>query len=258
MNANESVMACTVVSPTPRNKYWLKFQSKALTSSVAKIDKFVVLNGLSEDDHSWEDGGYTALNRSKINMGHGWGLKIIIDAFKKNTDYSRLLILDSDAWPIDESWFHVCERLMHIKEKNGLAVVRCENFDTFPHPCVFMANRKLVNKGLEFKLRSQVNLLGELITDLSLGYKDFDDDVVSLTRSNKVNYHPLFGGIYSNIFYHHGAGSRFPGKTRLASSQMCDHYIKPESHVEIESKMFDKLVRNYDEYIGTLKNGLTL
>ena len=258
MNSLEKIMACTVVSPTPRNKHWVRLQSNSLRANGITLDKYAVINGFSEDSGIWEGHNYGILANSGMNMGHGWGLAVVIDAFKNNDKYDWLLILDSDAWPVDVSWFQICKRMMAIKEKNGAAVIRYENFDTFPHPCVFLANRKLVNSGIEFRLRHQVSIFGESVTDLSLAYKDFDNELLPLTRSNKVNYHPLFGGVYSHIFYHHGAGSRYPGRTRLADSQMCDHYIKSEEHVSIESKMFEKMVNDYPNYIATLKHGVEL
>jgi len=33
-------------------------------------------------------------------------------------------------------------------------------------------------------------------------------EIAPLQRSNKVNYHPIVGGIYGDVIYHHGAGSR--------------------------------------------------
>lgn len=37
--------------------------------------------------------------------------------------------------------------------------------------------------------------------------------MLSLLRSNVFNIHPVVAGIYANLFYHHGAGSR-QGKFR--------------------------------------------
>ena len=258
MSSSERIMACTVVSPTPRNKYWAQFQLSTLRTSAAVLDRFAIINGFSNDNAIWEGNGYHILAKSHLNMGHGWGLGIALDTFKKSGQYDWLLILDSDAWPVDEQWFQICKRLMAIRERKGVAVIRYENFDTFPHPCVFLASKKLIDSGVEFRLRTHVNVLGDAVTDLSLAYKDFDNDIVPLIRSNKVNFHPLFGGLYSHIFYHHGAGSRFAGQTRLAESQMCDHYIKPEEHISIESKMFEKMINDYPSYMATLKHGLNL
>jgi hypothetical protein len=44
------------------------------------------------------------------------------------------------------------------------------------------------------------------------------DDWTPLLRSNRVNLHPLWFGVYGNVVYHHGAGFRWAvGRVDLAN-----------------------------------------
>ena len=248
-----SIMACTVAAPTGRNETWATLQSTFLDrTKFAKVSKYVVINGT--EVKPWKDKGYEVLKSWVYNKGHYYGLKAIVDSFRE-TEFEWLLILDSDAWPVRDDWFAICDKLMNEKNKLGCAAIRCENFDTFPHPCVFLAHRKVIDKGIEFKLRTQLNLLGEPVSDLATNYADFDTDFLPLIRTNRTNFHPLFGGIYGHLFYHHGAGSRVADNTRVALSGMYDHIVDSRSHISIESAMFNSLKSNPIVYLNKLLQG---
>lgn len=250
------VMACTVASPTPRNEVWSTIQSTFLDRSMfVEVHKHVVLNGVTPTP--WTDKGYKILSNWQFNRGHLHGLKIIIDSFKSSS-YDWLLVLDSDAWPIRDDWFAVCDRLINEKGKSGCAAVRCENFDTFVHPCIFLANRSLILKGAEFGFKTQMNLLGDVVTDLAMVYSDFDYDFLPLVRTNKINYHPLFGGLYGHLFYHHGAGSRPADMTRAGLSGMYDHFVDKFSHATIEEAMYSALSSDPKSYLNKLIAGVPL
>ena len=250
------IMACTVASPTPRNEVWASLQSTFLDrTKFAEVHKHVVINGASPVP--WLDNGYKIISHWAYNKGHLQGLRSIIDNFKVS-ECDWLLILDSDAWPIRDDWFAICDKLMSEKGKEGCAAIRCENFDIFPHPCIFLANKSLINRGAEFDLRTDINLLGNIVTDLAVSHVDFDNYFIPLLRSNKVNHHPLFGGIYNHLFYHHGAGSRLADLTRVGMSGMHDHYISNTSHAAVEAAMYSSLSTDPKSYLNKLIVGVAL
>lgn len=251
------IMACTVAAATPRNKTWASLQSTFLNKSkYVQMDKFVVINGCNPD--VWTDKGYKPLASFEYDRGHPLGLKVITDEFRGNDSYEWLLLLDSDAWPINDEWFAICDRLMNEKNKLGFAAIRCENFDTFPHPCIFFAHKSLMARNIEFKFRTQYNLLGEPVSDMGTTYPDSDADFLPLVRTNKLNFHPLFGGVYGHMFYHHGAGSRVADRIRLGESGMCDHYIPRGMHGTVEANMFSALEADPAGYLSRLVNGVAL
>lgn len=252
----DSVMMATVASTSNRNEAWSNLQSFFLNRSIGvKMDKHVVLNAAMEEP--WVEKGYKVIASFSNNKGHADGIKPIVKAFKES-DYKWLLLLDSDAFPFRADWFPICKRMLEMKNRIAAAAVRFENFDVFPHPCVFLASKGFFDSGASFDPKSTTNLLGKEVSDVGTGLVPFMNKIVPLIRTNKVNYHPLLGAVYGHMFYHHGAGSRFPKLTRLAVSGMCDHYIRIEDHEASEAKMLKKLVESPGTYLDVLVNGINL
>lgn len=253
---DDSVMMATVVSTSNRNEAWSKLQSFFLDRSMGvKLTKHVVLNEANEEP--WVEKGYNVIASFKNNKGHAQGIKPIIEAFKAS-DYKWLLLLDSDAFPFRADWFAVCKRMMEMKNRIASSAVRFENFDVFPHPCVFLASKEFFDSDASFDPKTTTNLLGKEVSDVGTGLVRFMHKIIPLIRTNKVNYHPLLGAVYGHMFYHHGAGSRFPKMTRLAVSGMCDHYMRMEDHGDVEGRMLKKLVESPSTYLDVLVNGISL
>lgn len=140
-------------------------------------------------------------SHSSGQQAHIEGLNALIDYFKGTKDFEYFLLLDSDCFPIC-SW---TDKLINIIGKYGYNVaapVRYENLDTFAHPCAFFFNRSAL-KSLRFGMNFFDGYL-EKYREVSSNITEF----FPLIRTNKLNYHPVLFGIYWNIFYHHGAGSR--------------------------------------------------
>jgi hypothetical protein len=123
-----------------------------------------------------------------------------------------LVFLDSDAFPIAPWEDFVREKL---KSNALVAVRRDENLgDPQPHPCFCVTTVKLWKEiGGDWRAGYRWrNSEGRDITDvggnLLLKLRSLALEWHPLTRSNVVNLHPLFFGIYGNLAYHHGAGSR--------------------------------------------------
>lgn len=125
-----------------------------------------------------------------------------------------LVFLDSDAFPIAD----VVAYAEHRLEKYPLiAVRRDENLgDPQPHPCFCITTVGFWKdiggdwkRGYEWK-----NATGDLVTDVGgnlLGkLRERNIEWLPMLRSNTHNLHPVFFGIYDNLVYHHGAGSRKP------------------------------------------------
>ncbi len=169
---------------------WYSIQKKFLNETTYNYEHAIYFNNI-EFEH--DD---TVVGRSDTNdegyIQHFNGLCELIK-YAMDGDYRAWLILDCDCFPIVNNW----ESL--LKNKNS-AIVRIENFDTFIHPsCVYC-----VDKSIKFNVSKITNLLGESFDEL-IGV---GDGYFPLIRTNKVNYHPVAFGIYYNLFYHHGAGSR--------------------------------------------------
>jgi hypothetical protein len=123
-----------------------------------------------------------------------------------------IMFLDGDAFPISDPMPMVRE---HLARTPVVAIKRVENAgDQQPHPafCV-MAVRTWQQLGgdwssgyrwrnVEGNLTSDVG--GNLMRLLELHGLEW----TPLTRSNTVDLHPLWFGIYGEAIYHHGAGFR--------------------------------------------------
>lgn len=127
------------------------------------------------------------------------------------SDHDLLLFIDGDAVPIGD----VCEFTRTKLEKYPLlAVQRLENGgDDQPHPCFCICTVGLW-KTLpgDWESGAWRNSKGTKVMDVGgrmVGLLH-DKQVVwhPILRSNKVDLHPLWFGIYGNVVYHHGAGFR--------------------------------------------------
>ena len=136
-------------------------------------------------------------------------------AGKVSSDFDYIVTLDTDSFPVRDDWLDVlvsaCER--------GAAVAGVYRNEMAPkvHPFIhvsgFCARRHdLQALGVSFGRKLQLDSgynqdVGQKITYefLRLGR-----EIAPLERSNKVNYHPIVGGIYGDVIYHQGAGSRRP------------------------------------------------
>ncbi|MBY0562239.1 hypothetical protein [Hyphomicrobium sp.] len=123
-----------------------------------------------------------------------------------------LVFLDSDAFPIVPWEDFVRQKL----QSNRLVAVRREENlgDPQPHPCFCVTTVKFwkEKKGDWSKGYKWKNSAGNFVTDvggnLLLTLQSEAMPWHALLRSNAVNLHPLFFGIYGDLVYHHGAGSR--------------------------------------------------
>ena len=133
----------------------------------------------------------------------------------------EIFTLDVDSFPIQKGWMN----LMVTKAKNTggvCAVHRIENGDVFlPHPCgtVILAPffhkypfefypENIESVGSEFL--SKTNQRADSGIGLALALWTNEHSWSELPRSNRVNLHYLIAGVYGDVIFHLGAGSREP------------------------------------------------
>ena len=147
---------------------------------------------------------------------HAIKLNILADLiyFDSNRDDDLIFFLDGDAFPIGDVVGFVRERL----EKYPLvAVQRLENNgDLQPHPC-FCATTVGFWKRIGGNWNpghTWQNPQGNPVTDVGgnlLGILQRENvDWYPMHRSNRVNLHSLWFGIYEGVIYHHGGAFRVP------------------------------------------------
>jgi hypothetical protein len=154
---------------------------------------------------------YEYINRSakKDHAGHLNHLLLkVLETSKSDNDI--LIFLDGDAFPIAPLDIYIESKLA---EYQLIAVQRPENDGEYlPHPC-FCAARMSCWKELgtawgkaKFSIGFGNDPGGRMLETLR------QKNIIwgKVRRSNKLNIHPLFYGIYDDVIYHHGAGFREP------------------------------------------------
>ena len=124
-----------------------------------------------------------------------------------------LIFLDSDAFPIADLRSYLEKKLtMHPL----VAVRRDENLgEPQPHPC-FCATTVGFWKEIGgdwsrgYAWPTPLGPVTDIGANLLGNLRERTVDWFPMTRSNKVDLHPVLFGVYDNQIYHHGAGSRAP------------------------------------------------
>ena len=126
-------------------------------------------------------------------------------------DDDILVFLDSDAFPITEYESILDDAL---SKYDLCAVRRDENQEPQPHPCFCALSVKVWKEISGDWRRGPVweDLDGYKATDVGarLIYKLANKNKTwrPFLRSNRINLHNAFYGVYEDFLYHHGAGSR--------------------------------------------------
>lgn len=253
------VLISSCFNASPNDEQWCRLQTHFLNKTVTehKVAKLAVLRAGAEPA-LYQQYGYQTVNQYACK--HADGADFLLDYFK-NSDYDYLCFLDSDAWPVTSNWVEKCIEWTNLSngsntERCGVAAVRFELLEPYPHPCVFFVNKNFVDKGRDYFSipHERRNLLNQRIVDLftELDLKFF----YPLLRTNKINYHPVGAAIYHNTFYHHVAGSRGFSKTAKVKLAMRDCNHEYYSHYE-ESfcqpiQLTNMLLENPDKFIKSL------
>jgi hypothetical protein len=144
-------------------------------------------------------------------------------ADKQNfNDDDLIVFMDCDAWGLS-GWSSTVRAFLNKNKNKMVAVLRLENPDPmvadwdkpYPHPC-FVATtanfwKENYPKGLKWGWNSYSN---EFVTSekwllqMKHWFSKNHYNWIGLTRTNAFNLHPVNFGVYGDIVYHHGAGTR--------------------------------------------------
>jgi hypothetical protein len=138
-------------------------------------------------------------------------------ACKEASAGDHLLFMDGDAFPIAPIGPEL------LRDAPLTAVRRDENLgDPQPHPCFCLTTKRFWSDvGGDWRAGGYTwtNALGYRTTDVGARLlqqlRSRDIRWRPLLRSNRVNLHPLWFGVYGDVVYHQGAG--FRGKVARAT-----------------------------------------
>jgi hypothetical protein len=227
-----------------RNDTWSRLQRRFIDATTTDYDFAVYLNRV--DPQLFPRATIIGENqRTRGPLESVTSIEQLL-AFARANPYENYLILDSDAFPVRPDWLNFL--LQRMGSYKYAAPIRFENLDTFPHPCAFFIKGEAIHDPLDFTPTFHYrNLLGERIFELGTGVNT--QHLFPLLRSNQYNPHPILAGLYYDLFYHHGAGSR---KVYLRSF-MSGYYSHLAVADDAEDKIFCALNRDPDQFIARLR-----
>lgn len=192
-------------------KQWFDLQWRFLSKTTKNFDHVTVMS----------DGSVPSAfaDRSEIipsgaaagsNIAHSHGLRLLLEHFRaRAAEYDYFLFLDSDAFPIRPGWLEFLSQ--KLEERYDIAVaLRPENLETRLHASILVAKREALPH-LSFEVAAVgMDLAGADEVDVVVPAYQFERRARAfpLLRSNAVNVHPLLCGLYYDLFYHNGCGSR--------------------------------------------------
>ena len=139
------------------------------------------------------------------DVRHGRALDRLLQQVPAETEY--VVTLDTDSFPIRDGWLE--NVLGRLQEGASLVGVwrdeMAPEIRPYVHPSCLAARREtLLELGINFA-REDGQDVGQNITSAVL---ERGGGISRLRRSNARNLHFLLAGIYGDLVYHHGAGSR--------------------------------------------------
>lgn len=247
----------SVYGPGNRNSdlLWLQHMFFSRSIEFRQYDHVLVFNSasisLDYKKYRMKVVGQNSGLNGETNESHAKGLSDLLKYFMENRDqYSYFMFIDSDAWPIKKRWISILEKQMNGNQPRDIAVViRNENLERRLHSSIlFCKPNALANIKFNIAPKGGVfDVMGQKEMDVWTGpyYQDNPLSVFPLIRTNQKNDHPVWSGIYYDMFYHHGGGS----KQCKGRSYRYYHHIVGSSN---SNRRFSKMKSNPCDYISEL------
>ncbi len=186
---------------------WIAPQRRALSSQLQ--EPFRVFANLQGIDPLYDE-NFDSVTR--IDGNHPEKLNDLAGAISKEAQPDDLIVfLDGDAFPIRglDAW------MSELLGGHRLAAVRRDENagDIQPHPCFCVTTVEFWNK-IGGDWRQGAWLTSEGVTASDVGgtlLATLNAESIPwrpILRSNAVNLHPVFYGLYEGHIYHHGSGFR--------------------------------------------------
>jgi hypothetical protein len=128
-------------------------------------------------------------------------------------DFDYVVTLDNDSFPVRADWLEVlvgaCERGAAIsgvyRDEMAPAIAP---FIHVSGLCIRPRDLRTLNVSFGRDARPETEHNQDVGQRITYELTQRDREIAPLRRSNELNYHFLIGGIYGDVIYHHGAGSR--------------------------------------------------
>lgn len=124
-------------------------------------------------------------------------------------EFEYIVTLDTDSFPVHDEWL---DALVGACE-TGASLSGAFRSEMVPKITPFIHVSGLCIRRADFeelKLSFREGSGQDVAQNITTKMRELDRDIKPFERSNLVNFHFLIGGVYGNVLYHHGAGSRKP------------------------------------------------
>lgn len=193
----------------PLQRQWLDLQLRFFKATTASYDHVAIL--FDENAEGFSSQTETILlNRpgGANSLPHLYGLEYLAEVFRsRRKNYRHFLFIDSDAFPIRTDWLELLTQRM---EQHTIALpLRTENLESRLHASILFAKNQAMDRMSFQQGQVGLDLLGVREFDIHLPHFQhaLKGEVFTLTRSNRVNVHPVLCGVYYDCFYHQCCGS---------------------------------------------------
>jgi len=233
---------------------WIDIQLKYLRKNIK--ENYKVFAFLGQIDNQQKSKFFFSINEPIED--HGIKLNILAEVIQldSNNENDVVIFLDGDAFPINDLTSFIMNKL---EKYPLLSINRKENLgDVIAHPAFCATTIKFWKeiqgdweKGFEYK-----NQMGRIVADVGGNlYHSLVKKKINwypLMRTNKVNYHPLFYGIYDDLIYHHGAGFRDPvSSVDLLQENFFSvkNQLIQSAYMKLSSLFSEKYRKKFDPFI---------
>lgn len=171
-------------------------------------------------------------------------------------DPRYIMTLDNDAHPVRSGW--LTELVSALEDGAGLAGVwrdeMVPDIAPYVHPsCLILPHGVVRREALRFDcLEGEKQAAEDTLSSFTRQTRGRAGRVHKLCRSNARNFHRVMGGVYGDLVYHHGAGSRprihFRGDPFSNAA-----VLRNGVYWDVSTRL---LFEHYDAYLGWLRGRL--
>ena len=205
---------------------------KYTSSTISDYKVYCGLSGISKCNGSEENfTKHSFIDLTTVLNQHWFRMNYMFNKIKENEifdDEDILVFMDGDAFPIDYWEPKIRKGLetheaVSVERREDIEPLLDEKWKPYPHPLFFATRAKFwLQNELKWGLNESIGAqtAGNL---LKKWFQEHDYSYEPLLRSNVMNVHPLFFGVYGDIVYHHGASSGLP-----IVYGSCDIWTRPQ------------------------------
>ena len=231
---------------------WVNIQLEYLANNIKQPHKIYTILGENYQEH--KDKFYYAVEGRHKHYDALQKLhKVLDDEDIKDDDI--VIVLDSDAFPIVPIDDYLQTKLT---EYEFLAISAPEhNYKPTPiqpFECFYAFKYEFFKK-YDFRFKFKPGIHKNWIDWMINWFKDNSIEWYPLNRTNKINLHSLYFGIYDDIIYHHWAGSRNPisrpDRTRMEVFNLSESSIVQEN-INNSKRVFNQIQNQPQDFFNYL------